>query len=111
MNITINTTQWGDANQPIIRNAVMRHPVSISRNLVMAFTIVSLAGLMFIQILSLSPNSFQAVANDIAERSAEALNGENLPSAEVMSVENLLRTELKEEISLVNLDHNIGLSD
>ena len=77
----------------------------------MVFTIVSLAGLMLIQILSPFPDGVQAVANDPAERSAEVVSGEDLLSVEVMSTENLLRTELKEEISLVNLDHNVVLSE
>ena len=73
----------------------------------MVFTTVSFGGLMFIQILSPSPDGVQAVVNDPTERSAEVVSGEDLLSAEVMSIENLLRTELKEEISLVNLDHNV----
>ena len=107
MNITINTTQWGDANQPIIRTAVERHPMSIIRNMVMVFTIISLAGLMVIQILSPSPDGVQAVVNDPAERSAEVVSGEDLLPVEMMSTENLLRTELNKEISLVNLDRNV----
>jgi len=104
MNITINTTQWGDANQPIIRNAAERHPMSIIRNMVMTFTIVSLAGLMVIQILSPSSDDVQAVVNDPAERSAEVVSGEDLLSVEMMSTDDILQTELNNEISLVNLD-------
>jgi hypothetical protein len=104
MNITINTTQWGDANQPIIRTTAERHPMSIIRNMVMTITILSIAGLMVIQILSPSPENVQAVVNDPVERSAEVVSGEDLLSAEVMSTENILRTELNKEISLVNLD-------
>jgi|GEM_PF-2634472 len=110
MNITINTTQWGDANQPIIRNAAERHPMSIIRNMVMTFTIVSLAGIMVIQILSPSPDDVQAVVNDPAERSAEVVSGEDLLPVEMMSTENLLRAELNKEISLVNLDRYNVLS-
>lgn len=104
MNITINTTQWGDANQAVMRNAAERHPMLIIRNMVMMFTIVSLAGLMVIQILKPSPDDVQAAVNDPAERLAEMVSGEDLLSAEVMSIENLLRIELNKEISLVNLD-------
>lgn len=70
----------------------------------MTFTILSLTGLMVIQILSPSPDDVQAVVNDPAERSAEVVNGEDLLSAEVMSTEDILRTELNKEISPVNLD-------
>lgn len=110
MNITINTTQWGDTSQPIIRNAAERHPMSIIRTMVMTFTIVSLAGLMVNQILSPSPDDVQAVVNDPAERSAEVVSGEDLLPVEMMSTENLLRAELNKEISLVNLDHYSVLS-
>ena len=105
MNITINTTQWGDANQPIIRNTAERQPMSIIRNMVMTVTIVSLAGLMIIQIMSPSPDDVQAVVNDPAGRSAEVVSGVDLLPVEMMSTENLLRAELNNEISLVNLDH------
>lgn len=70
----------------------------------MTFTIVSLAGLMVIQILSPSPDDIQAVVNDPAERSAEVVSGEDLLPVEMTSSENLLRAELNNEISLANLD-------
>jgi len=70
----------------------------------MTFTIVSLAGLMIIQILSPSPDDVQAVVNDPAERSAEVVSGEDLLSVEMMSTDDILQTELNNEISLVNLD-------
>ena len=76
----------------------------------MTFTIVSLAGLMVIQILSPSPDDVQAVVNDPAERSAEEVSGEDLLPVEMMSTENLLRAELNKEISLVNLDRYNVLS-
>jgi len=70
----------------------------------MTFTIVSLAGLMVIQILSPSSDDVQAVVNDPAERSAEVVSGEDLLPVEMMSTEDLLRAELNNEISLDNLD-------
>ena len=70
----------------------------------MMFTIISLAGLMVIQILSLSPDDLQPAVNGPTERSAEVVSGEGLMSGEVMSTEDLLRTELYKEISLVNID-------
>ena len=76
----------------------------------MMFTIVSLAGLMVIQILSPSPDDVQAVVNDPAERSAEMASGEDLLPVEMTSTENLLRAELNNEISLVNLDRYSVLS-
>lgn len=78
--------------------------------MVMTFTIVSLAGIMVIQILSPSPDDVQAVVNDPAERSAEVVSGEDLLPVEMMSTENLLRAELNKEISLVNLDRYNVLS-
>lgn len=76
----------------------------------MTFTIVSLAGLMVIQILSPSPDDVQTVVNDPAERSAEVVSGEDLLPVEMMSTENLLRAELINEITLVNLDRYSVLS-
>jgi hypothetical protein len=80
--------------------------MSIIRNMVMTVTIVSLAGLMVIQILRPSPDDVQAVVNDPAERSAEVVSGEDLLPVEMTSTENLLRAELNNDISLVNLDRH-----
>ena len=105
MNITIKTTQWGDTNQPIIRMAAEHRHKPIIRNMVMTFAILSLAGLMVIQIMSPSPNEVQTGVNDQAERSVEVVRGDDLLSAELMNAEDPLRPEINRGISLVNLGH------
>lgn len=100
MNISISTTQWGDTRQVTSRDSASRRSSVISRNLIMALSTVTLAGLMVIQ--AVGPASFdnRPVIDGAAERSAEVIGGEDILALEELSADEILQVELsKTDIS------------
>lgn len=94
MNISISTTQWGDARQEANRDSAGRRSSVISRNLIMALSTVTLAGLMIIQAVGLAAIDNHPVIDSTVERSAEVISGEDFLALEKLSGNELLQIEL-----------------
>ena len=78
MNISISTTQWGDARQEANRDSAGRRSGVISRNLIMALSTVTLAGFMLIQAVRPADFDYRPVVNGAVERSAEVIGAEGV---------------------------------
>ncbi|HEY46969.1 MAG: hypothetical protein AMJ88_02895 [Anaerolineae bacterium SM23_ 63] len=94
MNISISTTQWGDARQVASRDSSNRRSGVISRNLIMALSTVTLAGLMVIQAIGPAAIDTRPIDDGSVEHSAELLSGEDFLALEELSVDELLQFEL-----------------
>ena len=104
MNISISTTQWGDARQEANRDSAGRRSGVISRNLIMALSTVTLAGLMVIQAVGPAAIDNRPVIDSAVERSAEVIEGEDLLAVEELNADEILRIELS------NSDISFGTS-
>jgi hypothetical protein len=104
MNISISTTQWGDNRQEASRDSAGRRSSVISRNLIMALSTVTLAGLMVIQAIGPAAIDNRPVINSAAERSVEIIGSEDLLVLEELSADELL------QIKLSNTDLSSGTS-
>ncbi len=94
MNISMSTTQWGDARQVVSRDSSNRRSSVISRNLIMALSTVTLAGLMVIQAIGPAAIDTRPVDDGSAERSAEVISGDGFLSLEELSVDEPFQYEL-----------------
>ena len=94
MNISISTTQWGDAKQVASRDSSNRRSSVISRNLIMALSTVTLAGLMVIQATGPAAFDTRPIDDESVGRSAEVISSEDFLALEELSAEELLRLEL-----------------
>lgn len=100
MNISISTTQWGDAKQVTSRDSASRRTSVISRNLIMALSTVTLAGLMVIQAVGPAAFDNRPITDSAGERSAEVIGGEDFLALEELSADELLQIKLnKTDIS------------
>jgi hypothetical protein len=66
----------------------------ISRNLIMALSTVTLAGLMVIQAIGPAVIDTRPIDDGLAERSAEVISGEDFLTIEELSADELLQLEL-----------------
>lgn len=94
MNISISTTQWGDARQVASRDSSNRRSSVISRNLIMALSTVTLAGLMVIQAIGPAVIDSHTIDDGSVERPAEVISGEDFFGLEELSADELLQLEL-----------------
>lgn len=94
MNISISTTQWGDARQVASRDSAGRRSSVISRNLIMALSTVTLAGLMVIQAVGPAAIDNHPVIDSAIEHSAEVISGEDVLPLEELSGDDLMQIEL-----------------
>jgi hypothetical protein len=100
MNISISTTQWGDSKQVTSQDSANRRSSVIIRNLIMALSTVTLAGLMVIQAVGPAAFDNRPDVDSAAEGSAEVIGGEDFLALEELSTDELLQVELsKTDIS------------
>jgi hypothetical protein len=94
LNISISTTQWGDVKQITSGDSTIRQPRVIKRNVIMALTTVTLAGLMVIQAVGPAVLDNRPVVDDVGESSVEIASVRGFLALEELSTETNPRAEL-----------------